>query len=34
MTAVRRLEEGRGRLALATLCVGVGQGLSLAIERL
>ena len=33
LTAVHGLEERGGRLALATLCVGVGQGLSLAIER-
>ena len=33
LTAVHGLEERGGKLALATLCVGVGQGLSLAIER-
>ena len=33
LTAVHGLEERGGRLALATLCVGVGQGVSLAIER-
>ncbi len=31
---VHRLERGQGRIGLATLCVGVGQGLSLAVERL
>jgi 3-oxoadipyl-CoA thiolase len=33
MTAVHQLEATGGTRALATLCVGVGQGLSLAIER-
>lgn len=33
MTAVHQLEAIGGTRALATLCVGVGQGLSLAIER-
>jgi 3-oxoadipyl-CoA thiolase len=33
MTAMRELEATGGKRALATLCVGVGQGLSLAIER-
>ena len=33
LTAVHGLEENGGRLALATMCVGVGQGVSLAIER-
>jgi 3-oxoadipyl-CoA thiolase len=32
-TAMHALEERGGKLALATLCVGVGQGVSLAIER-
>ncbi len=32
-TAVHALEERGGKLGLATLCVGVGQGMSLAIER-
>jgi acetyl-CoA acetyltransferase len=27
------LEENKGKLALATMCVGVGQGVSLGIER-
>jgi 3-oxoadipyl-CoA thiolase len=33
LTAAHGLEEQGGRLALATMCVGVGQGVSLAIER-
>jgi len=33
LTAMRELERGGGRRALVSLCVGVGQGLSLAIER-
>ena len=33
LTAVHGLEERGGKRALATLCVGVGQGLSLALER-
>ena len=33
MTAVHGLERRSGKLALATMCVGVGQGVSLALER-
>jgi acetyl-CoA C-acetyltransferase len=33
LTAVHGLEKRGGRLALATMCVGVGQGVSLALER-
>jgi 3-oxoadipyl-CoA thiolase len=33
-TLVHRLEATGGRHGLATLCVGVGQGLSLAVERI
>jgi 3-oxoadipyl-CoA thiolase len=33
LTAVHGMEENSGRLALATMCVGVGQGVSLALER-
>ena len=33
MTLVHALEERGGRRGLATLCVGVGQGLALAMER-
>ena len=32
-TAVRALEEGGGKRALITLCIGVGQGVAMAIER-
>lgn len=32
-TAMRALEERGGKYALATMCVGVGQGVALAIER-
>src|SRR5207248_10785385 len=32
MTAVHGMEKRGGRLALATMCVGVGQGVSLALE--
>ena len=34
MTAVHGMEARGGRLALATMCVGVGQGVAMAIERL
>jgi 3-oxoadipyl-CoA thiolase len=33
LTAVHGLEKGHGKRALATMCVGVGQGMSLAMER-
>ncbi|AKH42917.1 3-oxoadipyl-CoA thiolase [Altererythrobacter atlanticus] len=33
LTLLRQLEQNEGRLGLATLCVGVGMGLALAIER-
>ena len=33
LTAAHALEARDGRLGLATMCVGVGQGVSLAIER-
>jgi len=33
LTAMRELERGKGKYALCTLCVGVGQGLALALER-
>jgi 3-oxoadipyl-CoA thiolase len=32
-TAVRRLSAGSGRYALCTMCVGVGQGISVLLER-
>jgi 3-oxoadipyl-CoA thiolase len=34
LTAVHGLEKRDGKLALATMCVGVGQGVSLALERI
>jgi 3-oxoadipyl-CoA thiolase len=34
MTAVHGLQVRAGKLALATMCVGVGQGVSLALERI
>ena len=34
MTAVHQLQRLNGRRALATMCVGVGQGVALAVERL
>jgi 3-oxoadipyl-CoA thiolase len=33
LTALHQLEKTGGKRALATLCVGVGQGVSLALER-
>jgi 3-oxoadipyl-CoA thiolase len=33
MTAVHALEVRNGKIGLATMCVGVGQGVSLALER-
>jgi 3-oxoadipyl-CoA thiolase len=33
LTAAHGLHERDGKLALATMCVGVGQGMSLALER-
>ncbi len=33
LTAIHGLEKDNGKLALATMCVGVGQGVSLALER-
>ncbi len=32
-TAVNRLHETGGRFALCTMCIGVGQGIALALER-
>jgi acetyl-CoA acetyltransferase len=34
MTAAHQLEKIGGKRALATMCVGVGQGVSLAIEAI
>ncbi len=33
LTAMRALESAKGRYALVTLCIGVGQGAALAMER-
>jgi acetyl-CoA acyltransferase len=32
-TAVSQLHAGGGRYALCTMCIGVGQGIALALER-
>jgi acetyl-CoA acyltransferase len=32
-TAARQLQRGRGKLALCTMCIGVGQGIAMIIER-
>jgi acetyl-CoA acyltransferase len=32
-TALNQLESTGGRYGLATMCIGVGQGIALAIER-
>ena len=33
-TALHQLEHSGGRYALCTMCIGVGQGIALVIERL
>jgi acetyl-CoA acetyltransferase len=33
LTAVRELERTRKRYALCTLCIGVGQGMAMILER-
>jgi len=33
LTATEELQRSGGRLALATMCIGVGQGIALALER-
>jgi acetyl-CoA acyltransferase len=33
MTAVNQLHRIKGRYALCTMCIGVGQGIALVIER-
>ncbi len=33
MTAVEELQRRQGRYALATMCIGVGQGIAMAVER-
>jgi acetyl-CoA acyltransferase len=32
-TAVNQLQQGRGRYALCTMCIGVGQGIAVVVER-
>jgi acetyl-CoA acyltransferase len=32
-TAVNQLERGGGRRSLCTMCIGVGQGIAMVIER-
>jgi acetyl-CoA acetyltransferase len=33
ITAINQLERSGGRYGLATMCIGVGQGIALLIER-
>ena len=33
MTAVQELHNRQARYALATMCIGVGQGIAMVIER-
>jgi acetyl-CoA acetyltransferase len=33
LTAARQLQRTKTRLALATMCIGVGQGMALLLER-
>jgi len=33
LTAARQLQRSQGRFALATLCIGVGQGIAVVLER-
>ncbi|MGI8611092.1 MAG: 3-oxoadipyl-CoA thiolase [Sphingomicrobium sp.] len=33
LTATEQIQQGGGRYALATMCIGVGQGIALALER-
>jgi acetyl-CoA acetyltransferase len=32
-TAVRQLQESKGRYALCCMCIGVGQGIAMIVER-
>ena len=34
LTALRQLERSGGRYALVSMCLGVGQGIAVVIERL
>jgi acetyl-CoA acetyltransferase len=33
LTATRQLEQTGGRYALCTMCIGVGQGMAMILER-
>ncbi|MDL2424598.1 hypothetical protein M2C68_18435, partial [Pseudomonas sp. BAgro211] len=33
LTAVHQLQKSGGKLGLCTMCVGVGQGVALVVER-
>jgi acetyl-CoA acyltransferase len=33
MTAVHQLHKTQGRYALCTMCIGVGQGIAMIVER-
>ena len=33
-TAINQLQDIKGRFALCTMCIGVGQGIALIIERI
>jgi 3-oxo-5,6-didehydrosuberyl-CoA/3-oxoadipyl-CoA thiolase len=33
LTATRELQRRKGRYALCTMCIGVGQGIAMIIER-
>jgi acetyl-CoA acetyltransferase len=33
LTALRQLEKTAGRYALVTMCIGIGQGIAVVIER-
>jgi acetyl-CoA acetyltransferase len=33
LTASRQLQRSNGRYALASLCIGVGQGMAMLLER-
>ena len=33
ITAMDQLQHGSGKLALCTMCIGVGQGIAIALER-
>ena len=33
LTALRQLENIEGRYALITMCIGIGQGIAVVIER-